>query len=200
MSPYTPPPSPKYDIIYFSGDELPQTEDAAGAEAGRSGRSGGQEAHHPTQIIRVARGSSLRETVVDAPKLNLPRSDSSVANLLAFKPVPGPPPAEGLRSSLVAPALPTPHVVPPTPELNSALARKSDSLTANVIAPAPDVSHANTRAMPSLSASVVAPAPAVTRDKMRSATPINPSVVAPAPTDAQSDLASSRSPLTQTTE
>ena len=23
MSPYTPPPSPKYDIIYFSGDELP---------------------------------------------------------------------------------------------------------------------------------------------------------------------------------
>ena len=35
---------------------------------------------------------------------------------------------------------------------------------------------------------------------MRSATPINPSVFAPAPTDAQRDLASSRSSLTQTTE
>jgi hypothetical protein len=200
LRPYTPPPVRTWDVIYYTGDELPRTEDNGGAEAGKSGRAGGQEAHHRTQTIRVARGSKPTEKVVDAPKLNLPRSDSSVANLLAFKPVPGPPPAEGLRSSLVAPALPTPHVVPPTPELNSALARKSDSLTANVIAPAPDVSHANTRAMPSLSTPVVAPAPDVTRDKMRSAAPINPSVIAPAPTDAQRDLASSRSSLTQTTE
>jgi hypothetical protein len=200
LRPYTPPPVRTWDVIYYTGDELPRTEDNGGAQAGKSGRAGGQEAHHRTQTIRVARGSKPTEQVVDAPKLNLPRSDSSVANLLAFKPVPGPPPAEGLRSSLVAPALPTPRVVPPTPELNSALTRTSDSLTANVVAPAPGVSPATTRSMPSLSASVVAPAPAVTRDKMRSATPINPSVVAPAPTDAQRDLASSRSSLTQTTE
>jgi hypothetical protein len=198
LQPYTPPPVQKWDVIYYTGDELPRTEDNGGAPAGKSGRAGGQEAHHRTQTIRVARGSKPTEKVVDAPKLNLPRSDSSVANLLAFKPLPGPPPTEGLRSSLVAPALPTPHVVPPTPELNSALTRKPDSLTANVIAPAPDVSRANTRPLPTVNAPVVAPAPEITRDKMRSATPINPSVIAPAPPDVQRDLASSRSSLTQT--
>ena len=90
---------PKYDVIYFSGEELPRTEDAGGAQAGRSGRAGGHEAHHRTQTIRVARGDSLREKVVDAPKLKLPQSDSAVANLLAFNPNPGPAPAEGLKSS-----------------------------------------------------------------------------------------------------
>ncbi len=199
LQPYTPPPIKKWDVIYYTGDELPRTEDKGGAPAGKTGRAGGQEAHHRTQTIRVARGSKPTEQVVDAPKLNLPRADSSVANLLAFKPLPGPPPAEGLRSSLVAPALPTPHVVPPTPELNSSLTRKPDSLTANVVAPAPEVSRANTRALPTVNAPVVAPAPDVTRDKVRTATPINPSVIAPAPTDAQRDLAASRSSLTQTT-
>src|SRR5262249_35731244 len=82
MRPYQPPVIPKYDVIYFSPDELPQIEDAGGAEAGRSGRGGGQEAFHRTQSILVARGSSVRDTVVDAPKLDLPRSDSPVANLL----------------------------------------------------------------------------------------------------------------------
>jgi hypothetical protein len=199
LQPSTPPPIQKWDVIYYTGDELPRTEDAGGAQAGKSGRAGGQEAHHRTQTIRVARGSTPTEKVVDAPKLNLPRSDSSVANLLAFKPVPGPPPAEGLRSTFVAPALPAPTVVPPTPELNSTLTRKPDSLTANVIAPAPDVAHANARALPNVNTSVVAPAPDVKRDQMRSATPNNPSVIAPAPSDAQRDLASSRSSLTQTT-
>jgi hypothetical protein len=200
LQPYSPPPIRKWDVIYYTGDELPRTEDNGGAQAGKSGLAGGQEAHHRTQTIRVARGSKPSEQVVDAPKLNLPRSDSSVANLLAFKPIPGPPPSEGLRSSLFAPALPTPRVLPPTPELNSALTRKSDSLTANVVAPAPEVSHANTRSLPTVNAPIVAPAPDVTRDKMRSATPINPSVIAPAPTDAHRDLASSRSLLSQTAD
>jgi len=199
LQPYTPPPIQKWDVIYYTGDELPRTEDAGGAQAGKSGRAGGQEAHHRTQTIRVARGSTPTEKVVDAPKLNLPRSDSSVANLLAFKPLLGPPPAEGLRSSLTAPSLPIPTAVPPTPELNSTLTRKPDSLTANVIAPAPDVAHANTRALPNVNTAVVAPAPDVKRDQMRSANPNNPSVIAPAPSDAQRDLASSRSSLTQTT-
>ena len=199
LQPYTPPPVQKWDVIYYSGDELPKTEDVGGAQAGKSGRAGGQEARHRTQTIRVARGSTPTEKVVDAPKLNLPRSDSSVANLLAFKPVPGPPPAEGLRSTLTAPALPPPSVVPPTPELNTALTRKPESLTARVIAPAPDIAHANTRALPTVNSAVVAPAPDANRDHIRSATPINPSVVAPPPTDAQRDLASSRSALTQTT-
>ena len=103
------PPLParqQFDVIYYSGDELPQTNDRGGAQAGKSGRAGGQQAHHRTQTIRVARGDKPNEKVVDAPKINLPHSDSAVANLLAFKANPGPPPAEGLRSSLIAPALP----------------------------------------------------------------------------------------------
>src|SRR5437870_12966140 len=105
MRPYVPSILPKYDIIYFSGEELPRAEDAGGAQSGRPGRAGGQEAHHRTQTIRVARGNSLREKVVDATTLNLPRSDSAVANLLAFKTIPGPAPAEGLKSSAPLPAL-----------------------------------------------------------------------------------------------
>jgi hypothetical protein len=200
LQPYTPPPLPKWDVIYYTGDELPQTQDKGGAESGKSGLAGGQEARHRTQTIRVARGSKPAEKVVDAPQLKLPRSDSAVANLLAFKPLPGLPPAEGIRSTLIAPALPAPRVVPPVPELDSALSRNQNNLTANVVPPAPEVSHSNTRTAPALSTSVVAPAPDIQREKMRVAVPINPSVIAPAPTDAPRDLASSRSPLTQTTD
>jgi hypothetical protein len=196
LRPYEPPPMPKWDVIYYSGDELPQTQDQGGAPAGKTGQAGGEQARHRTQTIRVARGSKPTEKVVDAPKLNLPKSDSAVANLLALRPLPGPPPTEGMRSRLTAPALPAPAVVAPTPEVDSTLSRRTDSLTANVVAPAPDVSHANTRATPTLSASVVAPAPNLTKDSLRSVAPINPSVVAPPP-DAQRDLASSRVQLTQ---
>lgn len=199
LRPYSPPPLPKWDVIYYSGDELPQTQDRGGAPAGKSGRAGGEQARHRTQTIRVARGSKPVEKVVDAPKLDLPRSDSSVANLLAFKPLPGPPPAEGLRSRLTAPSLPVPSVVAPAPELNAASTRKTENLNGNVVSPAPEVSHANTRSTPALSTSVVAPAPELVPDKMRASAALNPSVVAPPP-EAARDLASSRSRLTQTTD
>src|SRR2546429_5965154 len=88
----TPTTRPQQDVIYYSGNELPQTQDRGGAQSGKSGRAGGQQAHHPTQTIHVARGDKPSEKVVDAPKINLPHSDSAVANLLAFKPNPGPPP------------------------------------------------------------------------------------------------------------
>src|SRR5580693_3537401 len=114
----TPSTRPQQDVIYYSGDELPQTQDRGGAQSGKSGRAGGQQAHHRTQAIRVARGDKPSEKIVDAPHVNLPRSDSAVANLLAFKPTPGPPPSEGLRSSLIAPAMPTVAPIAPTPELN----------------------------------------------------------------------------------
>ena len=199
-----PPTRPQWDVIYYSADELPQTQDRGGAEAGKSGRAGGQQAYHRTQTIRVARGDKPREKVVDAPKVNLPHSDSAVANLLAFKSNPGPPPAEGLRSSLTAPTLPayltTMSVVPPSPELNSSAGRTANSLTTNIIPPAPEVSHASTRSSPALSAAVVPPAPNVARDKMRTANPLAPTVIAPAPRDEQRDLASSRVPLTQTVD
>src|SRR5208282_3489481 len=137
-----PPTRPQWDVIYYSGDELPQTQDRGGAQSGKSGRAGGRQAHHRTQTIRVARGDKPSEKVVDAPKVNLPHSDSAVANLLAFKPNPGPPPAEGLRSSLPALTLPAMSAVPPSPELNSELksttSRAANSLTPNIIPPAPE--------------------------------------------------------------
>ena len=173
-----PPTRPQWDVIYYSGEELPQTQDRGGAQSGKSGRAGGRQAHHRTQTIRVARGDKPSEKVVDAPKVNLPHSDSAVANLLAFKPNPGPPPAEGLRSSLTAPTLPAMSVAPPSPELNSSASRRSDMLTPSIIPPAPNVS----------------------RDKMRTANPLAPTVIAPPPQDAQRDLASSRVPLTQTVD
>jgi hypothetical protein len=196
-----PPTHPQWDVIYYSADELPQTQDRGGAEAGKSGRAGGQQAHHRTQTIRLARGDKPREKVVDAPKVNLPHSDSAVANLLAFKSNPGPPPAEGLRSSLTAPTLPAMSVVPPSPELTSAASRTQSSLTTNIIPPAPDVSHASTRSSPAVvNPTIVPPAPNIARDNMRTANPLAPTVIAPAPRDAQRDLASSRVPLTQTVD
>lgn len=164
LRPYEPPSMPKYDVIYFSGEELPRTEDAGGAQAGRSGRAGGHQAHHRTQTIRVARGESLREKVVDAPKLKLPHSDSAVANLLAFKPIPGPAPAEGLRSSLRAP-----------------------TLDESVVAPAPDVRNSKQRT-PMLNANVVPPTPEAQREKMRIAPPLNAAIVPPSPSAPHRDI------------
>jgi len=203
-----PPTRPQWDVIYYSGDELPQTQDRGGAQSGKTGRAGGQHAHHRTQTIRVARGDKPADKVVDAPKLNLPHSDAAVANLLAFKPLPGPPPAEGLRSKLILPTLPATSVVPPSPELNAAANRSANGLTANVVAPAPEVSHAS-RTSPTVNAAanptivnptIVPPAPNVSRDKMRSATPLAPTVISPPPRTTASDLASSRVPLSQTVD
>ena len=190
---------PQWDVIYYSGNELPQTQDRGGAQSGKTGRSGGQQAHHRTQTIRVVRGEKPAEQVADAPKINLPHSNS-VANLLALKPNPGPPPAEGLRSSIAAPTLPAMSAVAPSPELNASASRTPNTLTTEVIPPAPDVSRTDTRSSPTLSSTIIPPAPNVSRDKMRAATPIAPNVVAPAPKEQQRDLASSRVPLTQTVD
>src|SRR5208282_5893507 len=217
-----PPTRLHWDVIYYSGDELPQTQDRGGAQSGKSGRAGGDQAHHRSQAIRVARGDKPSEKVVDAPKVNLPHSDSAVANLLAFKSNPGPPPAEGLRSTLTAPALPaisvvppspelssstrhttnslTSNVVPPSPDLSASTSRTASSLTTSVIPPAPEVSPSGTRTSPTMSTSVVEPAPNVSRDKMQTAIPLAQTVIAPAPQDTQRDLASSRLPMTQTVD
>jgi len=162
MTPYETPKHAKYDVIYYSADELPRMEDAGGAQTGRSGRPGGREAFHHTQTIRVERGGSLREKVVDAPNLKLPVSNDAVANLLAYKPIPGPPPAEGLKSALRAPGAPEMQVVAPTPSLQQQAMRSAPSLTAPaVIAPAPAMQQPAMRSAPSLSAlAVVAPSPA----------------------------------------
>ncbi len=158
LQPTVLPSMPKYDVIYFSGEELPRTEDAGGAQTGRSGRAGGHEAHHRTQTIRVARGDSPREKVVDAPKLKLPQSDSAVANLLAFNSIPGPAPAEGLTSSLRTPAL-NETAVAPAPDLRNNSAQRTPALNANVIPPTPEAQSENMRSAPALNAAIVPPSP-----------------------------------------
>jgi hypothetical protein len=139
LHPNTTKKSANYDVIYFSGDELPQTEDAGGAPAGKTGRAGGHEAFHRTQTIRVARNPTVREQVVDAPDVKLPRSNTSVANLLAYHSVPGPPPSEGLRNIRAVPAFNQMAAVAPAPELQQQRSLRAPTLPMNVVAPAPTV-------------------------------------------------------------
>ncbi len=196
MQPYQPPPMPKYDVIYYSGDELPRTEDAGGAETGRSGRAGGQEAYHRTQAIRVARGISLRDKVVDAPKLDLPRSDSAVANLLAYRGVPGPPPAEGLQSSLRTPAMLFAPIAPASNVQRDRL-QAAPSLNSSVVPPSSNVQRDKFQNAPSLLANVIAPSPDVQRDKIMPAPALNSGVIAPPPTGPQRDATMLRLPGSQ---
>jgi len=100
-------------VVMQASPQLPQMEDAGGAEAGRSGRSGGREAFHPTQTIRIARGPRMVTRVVDAPKLDLPRNDRAVANLVAVAAAPPPPPVIAASSRFTLPKDLAPQVAPP---------------------------------------------------------------------------------------
>ncbi len=181
MLPYAPQKLQPYEVIYYSGDELPRTEDLGGAQSGAKGRAGGQEAHHRTQTIRIARGKSLTPKVVDAPNLKLPASMDAVANLLAIKPVPGPPPSEGLHASLTLPNLPANVVAPPSSNVTR---DRSRSVTLNsVIPPAPSLSRDKPLTAPALNSAVVPPAPSVSRDRSLAAPTLNSTVIAPSPTD-----------------
>jgi hypothetical protein len=169
-----------HDVIYYSGDELPRIEDLGGTQAGATGRAGGDEAHHRTQTIKIARGASLVPRVVDAPNLKLPASSDAVANLLAVKPNVGPPPLEGIRSARRAPDLSS--VVAPAPSVIRDYTRNSISLPADaVVAPAPSVSRDHVVNAPTLNASVIAPAPNVSRDQSRTAPALGSAVIPPAP-------------------
>jgi len=200
MRPYVAPRLSSHDVIYYSGDELPRTEDLGGAQAGASGRSGGAEAHHRTQTIKIARGHSLTEKVVDAPDLKLPAATGAVANLLAVKPNPGPPPLEGARSSRTAPNLasavvaPAPNVirdytrngiamatvVPPAPNFSRDQPLTAPTLNPDVIPPAPRVPNEHALVAPALGPAVIPPAPRVARDRALNSPSLN-AVVEPAP-------------------
>ncbi len=208
LRPYAPPHLQPDEVIYFSGDELPRVEDLGGAQSGATGRAGGHEAHHRTQTIHIARGASLAQKVVDAPNLKLPASSTAVANLLAFKSKPGPPPTEGLHSSLVAPRLPANvilpaplnvardqsragltlnSVVPPAPNVSSGRSRTAPALNATVVPPAPTARSEHTLVAPSLNAGIIAPAPDISRDQTRAAPALNSTVIAPASTRVSRD-------------
>ena len=160
IHPYVPPPRPKWEVIYYSGKELPQTEDAGGAPAGRKGKSGGREFFHPTQVIKVARGQAVTDQVLDAPKLNLPTSSQPVANLLAIQKVPGPPPSEGMRSSLTLPPMPKIAAVAPPAEVRREDLHKNLTLNATAVPPPPEISREEMRKNPTVTTSVVPPPPA----------------------------------------
>jgi hypothetical protein len=175
---FTPIPRPNEDVIYW-GEELPRTEDLGGAHTGQSGRAGGREGYHRTQTIRVARGESPTEKVVDVPKLNIPKSDLPVANLLAINRTPGPPPTSGLHTSL--PALPQPAIVPPSPDVQPDKMRALPASSTSIVAPPPEVQQLATRAVPVSNGSVIAPPPQVARGSSRSLPAENGTVVAPPP-------------------
>ena len=200
LRPYVAPRLPSHEVIYYTGDELPRTEDLGGAEAGTSGRAGGDEAYHRTQTIKIARGGSLVPEVVDASNLKLPPSHDPVANLLAVRPDAGPPPVEGVRSS--RPAQNFAAVVPPAPNVIRDYTRNgvqidsvigpapsvtreqplvAPNLNAVLISPAPNVANDHPLVAPVLIPAVVPPAPGVTRDRTRAAASLNTAVVAPAP-------------------
>ena len=211
LQPFVAPRFSSHDVIYYSGNELPRTEDLGGSETGATGRAGGAEARHRTQSIRIARGGSLLPKVVDAPNLKLPSSRDAVANLLAINANPGPPPAEGLRSTRSVPNLAT-AIVAPAPnvirdytrngiQLQSAIAPAptvsrdrlitAPTYSTTLIPPAPNVARDHTLVAPALAPAVIPPAPSVTRDRGLTTPSLNPSVVAPAPSVA-SDQARSR--------
>lgn len=216
LRPYAPPKLSSHDVIYYSGDELPRTEDLGGAHAGITGNAGGNEARHRTQTIRIARGGSLVERVVDAPDLKLPASRDAVANLLAIKPNPGPPPLEGVRTSrpvltvpadVIAPAprltrdftrgtLSSPSVIPPAPSVKRDNVLTAPSLSAAVIPPAPNVSREHALVAPKLDSSVIAPAPSIASQRARSAPPLAGTIIPPAPAVASPEI--SRSPVQMT--
>ena len=179
LRPFVAPRLSSHDVIYYSGDELPRTEDLGGAESGVSGRAGGDEAHHRTQTIKIARGGSLVPKIVDAPNLKLPTSHDSVANLLAIKPNPGPPPTEGLRSTRTSPTLTT-TLIAPAPNVLRDYTRNGIQLD-SVIGPAPSVSRDRSITAPNLSATLIPPAPNVSRDHPLVAPALAPAVIPPAP-------------------
>jgi hypothetical protein len=216
LRPYAAPKVHPYEVLYYSGDELPRTEDLGGAEAGATGRAGGHEAHHRTQTIHVARGGSFAPKVVDAPELKLPSTAGAVANLLAFKANPSLPSAEGLHSSLIAPRLPVNviapapasftrdlnrdqsrggltlnAVVPPAPNISSDKSRTAPVLNAAVVPPAPSVQSEHALIAPSLVSAIIPPAPNISREHTQAAPSLTPQVISPASTHVSRDQARS---------
>jgi hypothetical protein len=192
---------PKHVVLYYQGNELPQVQDYSGAQAGRSGTAGGQQAHHASQVIKVARGSSRSEKVVDAPNLRLPISMAPVANLLAVSPVPGPPPSEGLKPTMQAPSLSKIAIVAPPPEVIRDLDRSIPRRNGGVVAPAPSNLAAERRQVMGLSsATIIAPAPKdVPRDQSHSVIAMTTPIVQPSPNDVPRDPPPLRGPAASTT-
>jgi len=128
------------DTIYYFPSAFPETSDVGGARSGTEGRPGGKHAYHPSQTIRIARGPKPVDTIVDAPKLTLPRTRDRVANLLAFSGAAPRPPVEAvsrpLRKTESLSYAPTPVAPAPEVAVNGAL-RTQPALDAAQFQPTP---------------------------------------------------------------
>ena len=132
-----------HDVIYFSADELPRTQDLAGGSAGQHGASGGTSLVHPSQTIKVARGENLRARVIDAPDLKLPESEAEISNLLAYKAAVPPPPEPAIKPALTTPAILVRSSHKPKPKTQQAeIAPPAVSLPKNVMPNLPQASVA----------------------------------------------------------
>ena len=195
LRPFVAPRFSRHDVIYYSGDELPRTEDLGGAEAGTTGRAGGDEAHHRTQTIKIARGGSLVPKVVDAPNLKLPASTrrggepaghqaesrTSAFGGIALKPYraePGHRP--GRSASECDPRLHPQRsstrfeVIAPAPSVSRDRTLTAPNLSAILIPPAPNVAGEHTLVAPALAPAVIPPAPSVSRDRALNAPSLTP--------------------------
>ncbi len=199
LQPFRAPTIPKqHEVIYYHGTELPQVQDFGGAQVGKSGRAGGNEGFHKTQTLKVARGNSTTEKVVDAPNLKLPVSAFPVANLLALKPIPGPPPAEGLKTS-APPVFSKNAIIAPPPETLREL-RPTPQLNSSVVPPPANPSADRRRQVMGLSTPVIAPAPKdIPRDQAHALVSINTPIVQPSPTDVQREAPPLRGPAASNT-
>jgi hypothetical protein len=150
-----------YDVIYFSGPYLPPLEDRGGALIGVSGQSGGRELQH-IQPIRVARGTKVAPSTVDAPDLKLPHTDKAVANLLAVRPVAPSAPVQALHSMLAKLGF-APDVAPPAPKVDVAQ-RPAPQLSTEVVPPAPETTSLNQKTVQMKADAVPAPVSAPARD------------------------------------
>ncbi|HMC61511.1 MAG TPA: hypothetical protein VKJ01_20135 [Candidatus Solibacter sp.] len=188
------PPAP--DVIYFSANELPRTEDLGGAAGGKAGRSGGASMRH-TQAIRVARDEVVRERVVDAPQLNLPKSDSQIRNLLAFRADPGPAPAEALPLNRRAPQMAV-AVAPPPPEMQAAMQRPAPQMANPAVVPPPiEISQHDLTRRSLLAPSAVVPPPVeLSQHDLTRRSLLAPALVVPPPVSAPAEITSRTARLT----
>lgn len=187
--------APDYSrIIYYQAPQLPQVHDSSGAQEGQSGKSGGREFYHPTQTIRIARGPKQVERVVDAPKLNLPRTNEPVANLLALGgPVAPAAPADSVTRSLKSPAFDIKPAVAPAPERPAMEFKELAKPHTNAAVKAPELAtlpqHAAPR--PALQSQAYIPlAPNVARSTVadpKLALPVG-DIVQPAPADIKRNV------------
>ncbi len=125
-----------YKVVYYPTPSLPQVEDSNTYLPGKPAASTAEEAFHPTQTIRISRGSTLRNTVVDVPQPFLRRMPGLTANLL----------------SLPAAPLPVLQAQPAPVEIRNTKSRLATSARTSATTVRPELSRVSDKTLPQLAA------------------------------------------------